>query len=191
MSKDNRRNIATPTSLREIIQRRAELLAERGQRERAHKEWIATCDAQLEDLRESEALLVRGIDLDRLARGLHVIEVVGDASTPVIGRCPPEQRSYGDRDAVVAEAKQDIANGAVRLRHTFFGVKNYARFGDQRSDHPYRTAPRHGHIVFYIGLTRAVRVRISTIPLTAQEIEDALYVLANLSMLEQARGGTA
>lgn len=191
MTKIGRGTIATATSLREIIQRRCELLAERRQREREHQDWITRCDAQLADLRDSEALLARGIDLERLGRGLHVIEVYGNVSTPIIGRCPQNQRSDGDREAVVADAKQDVANGAVRLRHQYFGVKNYADFGDQRCDGAYHTVPQHGYIVFSIGLTRAIRARIATTELTAQEIEDALYVLANLSTLEQARGGTA
>ena len=37
------------------------------------------------------------------------------------------------------------------LREERLGVKNYARFGDQRSDHPYGMGPRHGAIVFSIG----------------------------------------
>lgn len=33
----------------------------------------------------------------------------------------------------------------------YYGIKNYASFGDQREDHEYGYGPRHGTIVFSIG----------------------------------------
>jgi len=58
------------------------------------------------------------------------------------------------------------------FRARFFGIKNYASFGDQREDHDYGMGPKHGSIVFRIGLTN--KVRQSGQPLASA---DAIYYL--------------
>ena len=177
-------------SLRSIIQRRAELQTEHASRVSAHATWLERYQAEIEELRQSEALCAGGVDLLRLRRGLSLIDVAG-STKPVIGGCPENQRELGARAAVIADAKIDIANGAQRLRDGYFGVKNYAHFGDQRCDCQYHLGPKHGSIVFRIGLPLVVREGLKTKRLSAAEIEDILYVLANLDSIEQAKKGGA
>lgn len=45
-------------------------------------------------------------------------------------------------------------DGTAAMSKQFFGIKNYAAFGDQREDCIYGCGPRHGDIVFRIGRTR-------------------------------------
>lgn len=42
-------------------------------------------------------------------------------------------------------------NPETALAEQYLGMKNYAGFGDQRSDHQYCYGPKHGTIVFSIG----------------------------------------
>lgn len=174
-------------TLTEIIKRRTTLLAERQKRSEAHKTWITGCDAELKQLAESERLVAAGVDLSRINHGLHVVSVTGLSKQVVHGAYSDQNRS-GQRASVIADAKDDLARGAPRLRREYFGVKNYAHFGDQREDHTYGFGPKHGSIVFSVGLTSAARKMIeSGEALTPEQIEDALYVLANLDQIEAAK----
>lgn len=56
--------------------------------------------------------------------------------------------------------REDLLEEALRLlqehptdwlKDQYMGIKRYAGFGDQRSDHPYGYGPKHGSIIFEIG----------------------------------------
>jgi len=56
------------------------------------------------------------------------------------------------REALIEEAIEGIQNMPKEfMKVQYFGIKNYASFGDQREDHLYYYGPRHGSIVFKIG----------------------------------------
>lgn len=77
------------------------------------------------------------IDLERCRRGMAQLNIAGTA-----------------RSSVIEEAIAAIqANPGEALQKRYFGVKNYASFGDQREDHEYGMGPRHGSIVFRIERT--------------------------------------
>ena len=65
------------------------------------------------------------------------------------------ERSKAIEDAIIAIQ----TNGATALTGSYIGVKNYAAFGDQRSDHSYGMGPSHGSIVFSIGRTNSANMR--------------------------------
>ena len=175
-----------PNTLKDITERRAALTAEREKRKSDHGVWLQSCDNELRALALREHMHCKGIDLDRLDRGHAVIAVRGRLSTVVHGFDSDQDRS-GIRQSAVAAARNDLAGGAQKLRKVYFGVKNYDRFGDQREDHQYGYGPKHGSIVFSIGLQRERAERLNDgDELTPDEIEDALYVLATLDIAERA-----
>lgn len=159
-------------TLKGIIEARQLLIAENEQKQADYGRWQKTYKAQMQELVEEEALMAGGVDTERLNHGLHVIHISGD------------YRRYGGEAAgCVIAAKADLATGAKKLKREYFGAKNYAHWTGQRSDHTYGFGPTHGSIVFSIGLTKAAR----KMELTEQMVEDALYVLANIDKVLDAR----
>lgn len=175
-------------TLTEIIQRRDALAVERFTRVKAHEAFLRTNDQELRDLQFAESLLTAGIDLERIGRARAVVYGQGQLKErPGRGSLDSDTRAK-----VITDAKSDIAQGAPRLLLEYFGVKNYEAFGDQRADCPYGLAPRHGSIVFQIGLTESARKQLSGgEPLSEEQIEDALYFLTNLGAIEYANGVAA
>lgn len=108
----------------------------------------------------AEALAVR-VELDRdalvLAAGILVCR-------GTINEC---------RRGVILDAKDAILSGGGKLRHNYFGTKNYDRWSDQREDHEYGRGPAHGYTVFSVGLGEAARKR----DLTSIEVEACIYAL--------------
>lgn len=133
--------------------------------------------ARLADLDAAEKLLLAGLDLDRIERAKRVLAVSGEVSKPWAGRADDPKA----RAKLVEEARIDLACGGERLLEGYLGVKNYEAFGDQRSDHAYGYGPRHGSIVFSVGLAREVRERRT---LDADEIDAAIYFLSILPKIE-------
>jgi hypothetical protein len=176
------------TQLQQIIQRRAVLTEDRAKAIADHAAFLKTTAAELAQLADAEALIVGGIDYDKLERARQIITVQGEVTKVV--RCSFDRgaNNSGVRLQTLADAKADLANGGDKIGRQYFGVKNYDGFGDQRSDCEYGMGPRHGSIVFSIGLTRPLRDRIRTGPhLENHEIEDALYLLSALPKIEELR----
>ena len=56
------------------------------------------------------------------------------------------------RERTLEEAVKALNdNPAEWAKKRYYGIKDYAHFGDQREDHEYGRGPRHGSIVFSIG----------------------------------------
>lgn len=90
----------------------------------------------------------------------------------------------GDTQSVIDAAISDLATtGGTAMQETQFAVKNYDRWERQRSDHSYGCGPRHGSIVFAVGLHPHYR----TVAPSAGAIEAAIYYLGCLPRIEQAR----
>jgi hypothetical protein len=159
-------------TLKDIVQSRQSLHAENAKREQEYGQWCARFKADLKELAEAETLLAGGVDLERLNHGEHVIYIRGDY-----------RKVGGESVTCIAAAKADLAAGAPKLKREYFGAKNYAHWSGQRCDCTYGMGPTHGSIVFAIGLTDAAR----QMELTDEMIEDALYVLANIDKVLDAR----
>lgn len=165
------------TTFAEIERERGALIDERGRRVIEHGAWISECDLRLRELSQRAIALTEGVDLSRVDRARKVLYIEGDC---LLAKHVHEGDS---RANAVANAKRLLADNPARLRSEYIGVKNYSGFGDQREDHKYGYGPRHGHIVFSIGLTQEARQR----DLTPEEIEDALYLLHVLPALARAQ----
>lgn len=114
-------------------------------------------------------LVLGGMTLDVVALAESVIEVKGR-----------EHVGVGDGRAVVADAIRDLATGAQKLRTVAFATKNFDRWSGQREDHQYGHGPRHGSIVFSVGLLASVRVTSGKSlgrPLTEAETDAAIAYL--------------
>lgn len=126
----------------------------------------------LDDVRNQIGCAKAGLDQARLDHALQIIRVGGSYA-----------RGGTDRGSVIRDAIDWLATGkcsAYRgLDQADFGTKNYDSWAGQRSDHEWG-GPRHGSIVFQIGLTQRKR------ELTEQERADAIYFLLNIEAWEQA-----
>lgn len=78
------------------------------------------------------------IDLNRCVKAMDLLDVKGVCNSAV--------RHSALEDAIKAIQE----DGVNALMGRYFGVKNYAGFGDQRCDCQPGYGPTHGHIVFRI-----------------------------------------
>lgn len=79
------------------------------------------------------------IDIERCEQAMRELDIRGIPDTPC-------------RKKLIESAIGAIqANPADALKAEYFGIKNYAEFGDQRADCRYGYSPTHGSIVFKIG----------------------------------------
>lgn len=174
-------------SLRDIIYRLTELRNERATKVAEHKEWLASNQRLIDALTEKQRMIGVGLDAGRIDRGRRILRIVGNVNDVIYGQ-HTDSRS-GNRNArpsAVNDAMLDLTVGGRYLVNSYFGVKNYAGFGDQRSDAPYGHGPRHGNTVFSIGLQPEIRDRLrGGGELISDEIEDALYLLSTLSVAQQ------
>lgn len=92
-------------------------------------------------------------------------------------------RGGSDRDSARQDAIKWFTTGKAGyrgLRHEYFGTKSYDRWHGQREDHEYGCGPRHGSMIFEIGLKREARDR----ELTAEEREACIYYCVNLERIQ-------
>jgi len=174
------------TNLVEIVKERAKLNARNDRLQRRYQKARSLIDARQSALIEAEALLMNGLDAARINHARDIIRIQGRATDICHGSYDDQNRKHTRRDAV-EYAKRVIADGGEKLASEYVGVKNYEGFGDQREDHKYGYGPRHGDIVFSIGLSKQARAR----ELTNSEIEDALYLLNALPEIEAIRAKVA
>ena len=138
-----------------------------------HMAAMAELEEKLAALAARCSVLSAGLDADRIARGREVVVVRGMV-TP------------GERAKVVDDACVAVAEGGGRLRREFFGTKNYDRWHNQRCDCVYGYGPRHGSIVFSVGIDRRFRDRWAAGELAPEDVDAALYYLNNLDAVQVA-----
>jgi hypothetical protein len=113
----------------------------------------------IEQAERARRLYAAGLDVGRIRLAERVMVVNGECNSEV-------------RREAVEDAIRDLAAGYPHLRKAYFGVKNYAHFGDQRCDFEYGYGPAHGTIVFDVRLHR-----VTPIDLTNEMIEACIYYL--------------
>lgn len=171
--------------------RRMDAAAEREKAVKDHAENLARLDHILADCRAREGVLLADLDLARIDRAKKIV-VVGClwpsrwacASNKVL---PPDysEPPIGSRVALLGVAVNDLASAKDEMKRHYFGLKDYDRWSHQREDHEYGSGPRHGSIVFRIGLTDDARKQDG---LTLQQRDDAIYYLRNLERIQKAEG---
>lgn len=143
---------------------------------RIHREEAAKREGELKaaivTAKERLNIASSGLDLEKVELGRSVLYLAGTYT------------SSSQRRSVVQDAIDWLATGEKRtyygLETGYFGVKNYSGFGDQREDHQYGYGPKHGSIVFAVGLKDRKH------ELTTEEREAALYYLLNIEAAQNA-----
>lgn len=166
--------------LQQITTERAGILADMERRRAELDAAVRSATSRLTYLDDAEKLIVFGLDVAKIEAGKQVITVQGRVLDHQRGR---DGHGAGVRLGILSDAKLDLALGAPRMKKGYLGAKNYEGFGDQRSDHPYFYGPRHGSIVFRIGLTSEA---IAAEALAPEQIEAGLFYLASLIKIEAA-----
>lgn len=161
-------------SLAATTARLLEVRAERAQLDADYNRAVLDSDKLVAALKQRIAQLTAGFHVDKLALALQVLDIRGEYEPGI-----------GEHDAVVADAIKWFATGERATQFSslgegmYYGVKNYAHWYGQRSDHPLGSCPRHGGLVFRIGL------RDHTKAITPDEAEACLYYLNNLAAIQK------
>jgi hypothetical protein len=96
-------------------------------------------------------------------------------------------RAGEEKGSAKADAIKWFATGKspayLSLKSGYFGTKSYDRWNGQRCDCEYGMGPRHGSIIFEIGLKADARKR----DLTDAEREACAYYLLNLECVQQTK----
>lgn len=127
-------------------------------------------------IRQSINESVSGLDSDQIALAETVLRVHGSYASA------GEDRASALHDAI----KELSLHGGGKLWEQHFSTKNYDRWHGQRSDHGYGYGPKHGSLIFSIGLLDETRNRDPQ-ALTPEEVEAAVYYLTHLSRIQDAK----
>lgn len=159
-----------PDSLTGITNRITEAQEKLRAERKAWEEREEGLKAELELVREVRVHLIAGTPpADRLL-ATHVVNVSWTTD-----QAKPQPEKHDLTAIITLDAIKDVAAGAPRLRERYFGRKFYEAF-DQREDHKYGFGPKHGTIVFRIGLTQAVLDRLEEGGELTQEERDAVIL---------------
>lgn len=151
----------------------------------AHIEQSKREEAALrEEIRKRREILdmsASGIDLEKVALAKTILSVSGTYA-----------KGGDERASVKADAIKQLATG-IPIREIYgdlwrvaFGTKSYDRWHGQRCDCEYGMGPRHGSLIFQIGLRDSVRKTRKHSDLTPEEIEAAIYFLTNIERIQAA-----
>jgi hypothetical protein len=137
------------------------------------------------ELRQSIRSVQREIDL--ASAGIDKAQI--DLAKMVIFVRGSFERAGEDRESVVADALYQIATNSVpagrqSLDQENYGTKDYDRWSGQRCDCEPFMGPRHGSIVFQVGITDALRRRGGVAAMTDDEREAAAYLLSRLELAQ-------
>lgn len=154
--------------------RKNELRAERAELEKVHKAKLDGIAGELTLAQTEIERQLSGLDSAIILHAEHIIYVGGKYA-----------RAGEDRAACREQAIQRILAGGGEMFSEYCGTKSYDRWTGQHSNHSYGMGPRHGTIIFEIGLTRPVRGR-EVKSLTEDEINACVYYLRNLERIQEA-----
>jgi hypothetical protein len=145
------------TTLKEIEQKLIELGREKEEEKKRHEEFMQKNMAQTKKAQRHKDMLLNGIDIEKILEAEKILAIRG------------LKEEYDE--GVVKRCIAEIASGGKALHREYFGVKNYERFIHQGSNCEYGYGPRHGYIVFSIGLKNPKNL------LSNNQVEQCLYYL--------------
>lgn len=155
-------------NISQVIQNISSLRADEESEIKRHKSELERIRKEIANMEDKKQLLASDVDIEKVDVARSVIKIRGEFA---------ESRA---ESLCVGAAINDIANGCKHLSKQFYGVKIYSSFGEQRCDCEYGYGPRHGSIVFSVGLHNPRQ------ELTEHERECALYYLINLKKISSA-----
>lgn len=157
-----------------IVEQQRAIRAIEREKAEAKKAFDAEQDAmakRLHTMRRNLAVDAVGLDRQKIERARNVLEIRGSFS-----------RGGDERASVVRDAINVLLDGKPDLRTKYFGTKSYDRWHGQRSDHCYGYGPKHGSVIFAIGLRGDYREA----DLTPKEVEACVYFLTCIEAIEAA-----
>ena len=155
-----------------IIKERLELKTEMENKKKEYNAFIENANLRLSFLSNEENLLSHSIDLEKFHHGQSILKVELPYSEDWYTKKRIYQMIYSN---IINDAKNDIVDGAKRLKKEYFGQKRYESY-DQRCDCEYGMSPRHGYVYQKVGLSKP------QVELSEYDIECCLYYLNNLSI---------
>jgi hypothetical protein len=139
--------VAGASGLAEVTIRLAEIATRVKDEKHRHEHRVAVLEAERKDAERHRDLILAGATLEVVQIAETFLEVEGVANALV-----------GEGRTVIGLAIQDLALGGPRLRRARAATKNYDRWRGQAIPWmSYHFGPRHGSIIFEIGLEEEYR----------------------------------
>lgn len=160
-------------NLADYERRKLELLEQMAVEKKRHHKAVAAIEAELNIAQRACDFILNWIDDGLVLHAEHVLEVWGNYA-----------RAGQDAAAMRDEAIAEILKGGGRLVEEYFGTKDYDRWHGQGVSCSYGFGPKHGNVIFSIGLVRIVREREVRPALNEAEINAAVYYLRNLEKIQ-------
>lgn len=123
-----------------------------------------------------------GLDQEKIAIAEKIIFVRGKLD-----------KAGDEAKGVISDAVKQLSLGCPNNQYNGdlwrfgFGTKDYAGWHGQRSDHEYGYGPKHGYIIFQVGIQPDVRKERNQSELTEEEVEASIYYLLNLAKIQEAK----
>ena len=150
----------------ELFRLSDELEAEKQRHEKTVKDY----EKKIEETKRQKGIFLKGIDLEKIKIAETVLAVRG---------------LKGEYDELCTHrAIRGIATNDGAIKKCYYGVKNYSSYTHQICDCDYGMGPRHGEVVFSIGLQNPDH------ELTEEETECCLYYL-NIILDKEGREAIA
>ena len=147
MSTAEQEPVAGASGLAEVTMRLTEIRNRREEEEQRHTERMAALEAEKAEAERHRDLILAGATLDIVRIAENFLDVYN-----------PANASVGEGGRALGCAIQDLALGAPKLRRDRVATKNYDRWRGQYIGWiDYWMGPRHGNIIFAIGLKEEYR----------------------------------
>lgn len=117
-----------------------------------------------------------GLDVTKIETAENILEVYG------LKHFGAGETAGVVHDAIKWFSGQDLGP-YKNLRRGYYGCKDYDRWHCQRSDCDYGMSPRHGHIVFSIGL----KCEKANHVFTTEEKDACIYFLMNIQHVQKVK----
>lgn len=144
--------------------------------EEKHKQLMEGLESTLAHIKRQIELIGSGIDRDAVTLAETLIVVRGSL-----------EHSGQDGPHMLREAIADVADYCPRLQKEYLGTKDYDRWHGQGISGPYGYGPKHGTVIFSIGLSQSLRNRLRDGGfIHPQEREAMLYYLVCLKQIQDA-----
>lgn len=110
---------------------------------------------ELAELAEDEHMLIQKLDVSLITMARGILETHG-LEHFAVDEYNMHSGEFAD-NAMILQIIDDVLAGCKALGAAYFGVKNYAGFVHQGIRCEYGMGPRHGHVVWSIGLKEQYR----------------------------------
>lgn len=153
------------------------LVMERADVEAKYKADTARLTSAIDVAKRDIAAAAAGFDMEKIAAGRTILYVQGQFA-----------KAGDERAAVLRRGITDLSeNGGTVLSREYFATKSYDRWHGQFLSCEYGMCPRHGSVIFEVGMIGEHRKRLRDGgSLTEAELEAAVYLLTVLPQLQDA-----